>query len=139
VREPNNPYNSRRRDNAEHGLKVESSAGHQRRKRGAADCTAAPPSELPSAVLELANLYAAYARDISAGTRLAPTFADAVRMHAIIDLIEHSSKTGSRVDVPATPLQLPGNLSRALPGLPRLTKSCGVFRAATGTRAWRGA
>jgi predicted dehydrogenase len=98
-----------------------------------------PPSELPSAVLELANLYAAYARDISAGTRLAPTFADAVRMHAIIDLIEHSSKTGSRVDVPATPLQLPGNLSRALPGLPRLTKSCGVFRAATGTRAWRGA
>jgi predicted dehydrogenase len=106
VREPNHPYNSRRRDNAEHGLKVESSAGHQRRKRGAADCTAAPPSELPSAVLELANLYAAYARDISAGTRLAPTFADAVRMHAIIDLIEHSSKTGSRVDVPAAPLQL---------------------------------
>jgi predicted dehydrogenase len=59
-----------------------------------------PPSELPSAVLELANLYVAYARDISAGTRLAPTFADAVRMHTIIDLIEHSSKTGSRVEVP---------------------------------------
>jgi predicted dehydrogenase len=59
-----------------------------------------PPSELPSAVLELANLYVAYARDISAGTPLAPTFADAVRMHTIIDLIEHSSKTGSRVDIP---------------------------------------
>ncbi len=58
-----------------------------------------PPSDLPSAVLELANLYVAYARDISAGTPLAPTFADAVRMHTIIDLIEHSSKTGSRVDV----------------------------------------
>jgi predicted dehydrogenase len=58
-----------------------------------------PRSELPSAVLELANLYVAYARDISAGTRFAPTFADAVRMHTIIDLIEQSSKTGRRVDV----------------------------------------
>ena len=37
-----------------------------------------PPSELPSAVLELANLYAAYARDVSTGTHLAPTFADAI-------------------------------------------------------------
>ncbi|MGF6779193.1 Gfo/Idh/MocA family protein [Paraburkholderia sp. GAS334] len=62
-----------------------------------------PPSELPSAVLELANLYVAYARDIAAGTRIAPTFEDAVRMHTIIDLIEHSSKTGSRVDVPKAP------------------------------------
>jgi predicted dehydrogenase len=59
-----------------------------------------PPSDLPSAVLELANLYVAYARDISAGTSLAPTFADAVRMHTIIDLIEHSSKIGSRVHIP---------------------------------------
>jgi predicted dehydrogenase len=58
-----------------------------------------PPSESPSAVLELANLYVAYTRDMSDGTRLAPTFADAVRMHTIIDLIEHSSKTGNRVDV----------------------------------------
>ena len=41
--------------------------------------------------------------DISAGTRLAPSFADAVRMHTIIDLIEHSSKTGIRVDVPRVP------------------------------------
>jgi hypothetical protein len=47
-----------------------------------------PPSELPSAVLELANIYVAYARDISAGTRLAPIFADAVRMHTIIDLTQ---------------------------------------------------
>jgi hypothetical protein len=59
-----------------------------------------PPSELSSAVLELANLYVACARDIAAGTRLAPTFADAVRMHGIIDLIEYSSMTGSRVNVP---------------------------------------
>jgi predicted dehydrogenase len=59
-----------------------------------------PPSELPSAVLELANLYAAYARDVSTGTYLAPTFADAIKMHTIIDLIEQSSRTGRRVDVP---------------------------------------
>jgi predicted dehydrogenase len=59
-----------------------------------------PPSALPSSVLELANLYVAYARDIEAGTHLAPTFADAVRMHTIIDLIQHSSSTGNRVDVP---------------------------------------
>jgi predicted dehydrogenase len=54
---------------------------------------------LPIPGEDLANLYVAYARDISVGTRLAPTFSDAVRMHTIIDLIEHSSKTGSRVDV----------------------------------------
>jgi hypothetical protein len=31
---------------------------------------------------------------------VAPSFSDAVRMHTIIDLIEHSSRTGRRVDVP---------------------------------------
>jgi predicted dehydrogenase len=59
-----------------------------------------PASPLPSAVLELGNLYAAYARDISAGTHLAPTFDDAISLHKIIDLIERSSATGMRVDVP---------------------------------------
>jgi len=58
-----------------------------------------PPSELPSAVLELANLYAADALDVSTGTHLAPTFADTIKTHTIIDLIERSSKAGRRVDV----------------------------------------
>ena len=44
-----------------------------------------PASELPSAVLELGELYWAYAHDVSHGTHEAPDFADAVRMHRLID------------------------------------------------------
>lgn len=44
-----------------------------------------PASDLPLAVLELAELYASYADDIRHGHRNAPYFADAVRMHKLID------------------------------------------------------
>ncbi|MBJ9676307.1 Gfo/Idh/MocA family protein [Burkholderia gladioli] len=44
-----------------------------------------PASSLPSSVLELAELYWAYAHDVRHGTRSAPTFADAVKMHRLID------------------------------------------------------
>ncbi|MDR5781320.1 Gfo/Idh/MocA family oxidoreductase [Caballeronia sp. LZ065] len=44
-----------------------------------------PASSLPSSVLELAELYWAYAHDVEQGTRTAPSFADAVRMHRLID------------------------------------------------------
>jgi len=44
-----------------------------------------PESALPSAVLELAELYWAYAHDVEHGTQTTPTFADAVRMHRLID------------------------------------------------------
>jgi len=56
-----------------------------------------PPSNLPSAVLELAHLYAAYARDVSEGGHTAPTFQDAIRMHELIEAAELSSKDGVRI------------------------------------------
>lgn len=56
-----------------------------------------PPSDLPSAVLELAHLYTAFAHDVAHGTHTAPTFADAVRMHDLIEAAEHSSAYGARV------------------------------------------
>jgi len=62
-----------------------------------------PASELGGSQLELANLYAAYARDVQDGTRLAPTFADALAMHRLIDNIELSSAGGQRLQTsPAT-------------------------------------
>jgi predicted dehydrogenase len=55
---------------------------------------------LPDAsVLDLAYLYAAYANDRQKGTRVAPTFADAVKMHRPIDLISAASSTGTRQTV----------------------------------------
>jgi predicted dehydrogenase len=56
-----------------------------------------PANDLGGSQLELANLYAAYASDALTGTRLAPTFADALAMHELIEKIEVSSRTGQRV------------------------------------------
>ncbi len=56
-----------------------------------------PPSELGASQLELTHLYAAYASDVNTGTRLAPTFADALVMHELIDQMEVSSRSGQRV------------------------------------------
>ena len=58
-----------------------------------------PASELGGSVQELTNLYAAYARDRNDGTRLAPTFADALQMHELMERIELSSSTGARVSL----------------------------------------
>ena len=58
-----------------------------------------PEHDLGGSVAELAHLYAAYARDVRDGTQLAPTFADAVKMHAVIDAIIASDRSGSRVDL----------------------------------------
>jgi predicted dehydrogenase len=60
-----------------------------------------PAHDLGGSVAELAHLYAAYARDVHDGTQLAPTFLDAVRMHAVIDAIIASDCSGSRVDLDA--------------------------------------
>jgi predicted dehydrogenase len=55
-----------------------------------------PQSGLPSAVKELAENYVAFARDRTEGTKLAPKFQDAVRMHRLIDAALESAKTGAR-------------------------------------------
>lgn len=60
-----------------------------------------PPSDLPSAVLELAELYAAYADDVHTGSRNATTFGDAVRMHRLIADALEFSRSGERVNVSA--------------------------------------
>jgi predicted dehydrogenase len=44
-----------------------------------------PASSLPSAVLELAELYYVHAQDIAEGTHAAATFKDAVRLHRLLD------------------------------------------------------
>ncbi|MGF6723198.1 putative dehydrogenase [Paraburkholderia sp. GAS41] len=56
-----------------------------------------PPSELRASVVELADLYVAHARDVATGSTLAPTFADALRMHELMDAIVESDRTGQRV------------------------------------------
>ena len=58
-----------------------------------------PPSRLPSAVLELADLYVAYARDRIAGTHDAPDFDDAVWLHQFFDVMEISSRERRQVGV----------------------------------------
>jgi predicted dehydrogenase len=59
-----------------------------------------PASNLPSSVLELGELYWAYAYDVANGTRTAATFADAVRMHKLIEGAQTSSVTQQFVSVP---------------------------------------
>jgi predicted dehydrogenase len=56
-------------------------------------------SALDASVLDLAHLYAAYANDRENGTHDAPTLADAVKMHKLIDLITEASSTGTRQTV----------------------------------------
>jgi predicted dehydrogenase len=58
-----------------------------------------PPSGLPSAVLELANLYVAFANDVATGSHTAPTFEDAVWLHRLFDSFETSSVEGRRAEV----------------------------------------
>lgn len=58
-----------------------------------------PKSNLDASVLDLAHLYAAYASDLKMGTRSVPHFADALRMHRLIEIISHASLTGNRQTV----------------------------------------
>jgi predicted dehydrogenase len=58
-----------------------------------------PQGKLGASVVELANLYAAHARDVKTGSTLAPTFADAIRMHELIEQIVESNDSGKRVQL----------------------------------------
>jgi predicted dehydrogenase len=58
-----------------------------------------PQGELGASVVELANLYSAHARDVKTGSTLAPTFADAIRMHELIEQIVESNRSGERVQL----------------------------------------
>ncbi|MGF6571841.1 putative dehydrogenase [Paraburkholderia sp. GAS333] len=56
-----------------------------------------PESDLPSAVLELAQLYAAFADDVRTGSHTAPTFEHAVRLHELLDAAVESSESGRHI------------------------------------------
>lgn len=58
-----------------------------------------PANDLGGSQRELANLYAAYARDVRDGTRLVTTFADALVMHRLLDQIVASDRTGMRLSL----------------------------------------
>ena len=58
-----------------------------------------PTNDLGGSQLELANLYAAIARDVNVGSNLAPTFADALIMHELIECIEESNLSGARISL----------------------------------------
>jgi predicted dehydrogenase len=56
-----------------------------------------PPSDLPSAVLELGEVYAAHAHAIATGEGGAPGFSDALRLHNLFDAIRRSTETGQSI------------------------------------------
>lgn len=64
------------------------------------------PDVIPGNV---AKLYARMAADLSAGTRTAPDFDDAVQLHRVLAAIEISARTGQRVALDAPNRRLPGN------------------------------
>lgn len=47
-------------------------------------------------VLNVAQAYRKFGQDIQEGTSLTPTFADAVKLHQLLDAIEKSARTGER-------------------------------------------
>jgi len=49
-----------------------------------------PASSLPSAILELAELYHVYAQDVVEGTHAAATFEDALRLHRLLDAAKNA-------------------------------------------------
>lgn len=50
----------------------------------------------PGYVLNIAQVYHKFAQDIQEGTSLTPNFADAVKVHQLIDAIRKSAQTGER-------------------------------------------
>jgi predicted dehydrogenase len=56
-----------------------------------------PPSDLPSGVLELADLFEVHARDLASGARTVPTFEDALFMQRLLEQAAASSASGRRI------------------------------------------
>jgi predicted dehydrogenase len=60
-----------------------------------------PSTDLPLQAQEVGNLYVAFARDLAEGTRLAPDFGDALKLHRLLDTFVAASTTGRRQTVSA--------------------------------------
>src|SRR5882757_3000686 len=56
-----------------------------------------PPSDLPSGVLELADLFEVHARDLASGSRTVPSFEDALFMQRLLEQAAVSSASGHRI------------------------------------------
>lgn len=65
-----------------------------------ADYISVSDENLPSAVLELASLYEAFANELDDGTHTTPNFSDATWMHSLIEGLERSATHGDRVALP---------------------------------------
>ena len=61
------------------------------------NCRTIPPSDLDASVQDLAQLYAAFARDRITGQKTTRDFADAVAMHRLIDAIVDSSASNQTI------------------------------------------
>jgi predicted dehydrogenase len=66
-----------------------------------------PAADLPSTVMEVAEIYAAIARDKANNTNTVPSFRDAVRMHKLLDAATESSSKGCRVPFTEDPYYSP--------------------------------
>ncbi|MFP2961054.1 Gfo/Idh/MocA family protein [Myxococcus sp. 1LA] len=55
-----------------------------------------PRGELGPDAHDVGHVYAAYARDVAEGTRLAPDFSEAMKLHRLLDVIARASATGRR-------------------------------------------
>ncbi len=58
-----------------------------------------PRGELSPDAYDVGHLYAAYARDVDGGTRLAPDFHEALKLHRLLDAIGRASSMGQRQPV----------------------------------------
>ena len=56
-----------------------------------------PPSDLPSSVLELADLFEVHARDLASCSRTVPSFEDALFMQRLLEQAAVSSASGRRI------------------------------------------
>jgi hypothetical protein len=68
-----------------------------------------PASKLDASVLDLAYLYAAYANDRETGSLTASTFADALTMHKLIDLISEAASSGRQKELAISSLYFTDN------------------------------
>jgi predicted dehydrogenase len=57
------------------------------------------PAQLPSKMSTLANLYAAFVRDLHEGTSIVATLDDGARMHHLLHSILEASSSGRRIDL----------------------------------------
>ena len=94
-------------------LRLTGRSGHTQQMQltlegGRADAKDMKPLDVPASYREggenlvvgnVARVYARMAADLRNGTHTAPTFEDAVAVHRIIDAIEKSAKSGTRIKV----------------------------------------